>query len=227
MLKNIKNNVEYAEIKITDTGIGIPSNSLELIFEPFRQVSEGWTRSFEGTGLGLTISKKYVELMKGTIQVESTLNVGTTFTISFKNSGSLLDNQKINGNNIPEQICKNIPCVKKTLLVEDDEYTVFAIKRVLKDICNFDITNNGFEAVEKAKINKYDIILMDIGLKEMDGLEATKEIRKIKGYEKTPIVALTAYAMEGDKEKFLEGGCSHYISKPFSNESLKKLVTEL
>ena len=227
LAKSIKDDDEYAEIRISDTGIGIPSDSLDLIFEPFRQVSEGWTRSFEGTGLGLTISKKYVELMNGTIQAESVLNVGTTFTVSFKNIVTLLDNQQINGQFIPEQISRNKPCVKKTLLVEDDEYTVYAIKRVLKDVCNFDITNNGFEAIEKAKTNKYDIILMDIGLKEMDGLEATREIRKIAGYEKIPIVALTAYAMEGDKEKFFEGGCSHYISKPFSNEKLKKLVSDL
>lgn len=227
LAKKVKGVNEYAEIRVTDTGIGIPSNSLGLIFEPFRQVSEGWTRSFEGTGLGLTISKRYVELMNGTIQVESTLNVGTAFIVSFKITGTMPDKQKINERIISEQNNISQQCMKKTLLVEDDEFTVIAIKRVLKDMCKFDITNNGIEAIEKAKRNRYDIILMDIGLKVMDGLEATRNIRKITGYEKIPIVALTAYAMEGDKEKFFEGGCSHYLSKPFSNDKLRKLVMEL
>lgn len=221
------NGDEFAEIKVVDTGIGIPEKSLDLIFEPFRQVSEGWTRTFEGTGLGLTISKKYVELMNGTICVESTVNKGTTFSIYFKainenHKKTVKDStgEKINS----DIILKN---KKNTLLVEDDELTVFTITKVLKNICKIDITNNGYQAIELARKNKYDLILMDIGLKGMDGVKATKEIRKIPGYEDTPIIAITAYAMEGDKEKFFNGGCSHYISKPFSNEVLRKMIAEL
>jgi PAS domain S-box-containing protein len=222
-----KEKIEYAEIKVTDTGIGIPSDSIELIFEPFRQVSEGWTRTFEGTGLGLTISKKYVELMNGTIYVESEINKGTTFTILFKTTNPCLNNNEIN-NNIKGKKLESAPkSSKKILLVEDDEFTVYTIKKVLERVCIFDTTNNGFDAIDKTKKIKYDIILMDIGLKGMDGLETTKEIRKLPGYENIPIVALTAFAMEGDKEKFIEGGCSHYLSKPFSNEKLKKLITEI
>lgn len=218
---------EYAEVKVTDTGIGIPERSLDLIFEPFRQVSEGWTRSFEGTGLGLTISKKYVEMMKGEISVESKLNEGTVFTIRFK----AVDSKGTNSFNLNHEHEKhseiNIPIKKNTLLVEDDELTVMTVTRVLKSICKIDVTNNGFDAIKLAEKNKYELILMDIGLKGMDGLETTKEIRKIAGYKDVPIVAITAYAMEGDREKFFKGGCSHYISKPFSNETLKKLVVEL
>lgn len=220
-------NCEYAEISISDTGIGIPEKSLDVIFEPFRQVSEGWTRSFEGTGLGLTISKKFVELMNGNISVMSTVGKGTTFILRFK---KLSEKEIVSGADGKESATSEILINKsniKTLLVEDDEYTVYTIKRVLKDICTFDLTNNGYEAVKLAAKNKYDIILMDIGLKGMDGLEATKEIRKIPGYGETPIVALTAYAMEGDKEKFFLGGCSHYLSKPFSNSALIKLVNDI
>lgn len=227
-LSNVKeNDNEYAEIKIIDTGIGIPENSIGIIFEPFRQVSEGWTRSFEGTGLGLTISKKFMELMNGNIFVESTLNKGTTFTLKFKSLTKVSGNT---GNKENSDDSENILIKKKnikTLLVEDDEFTVFTIKHILKDICVFDLTNNGYEAVKLAKEENYDIILMDIGLKGMDGLEATKEIRRIPGYEKIPIVALTAYAMEGDKEKFFLGGCSHYLSKPFSNNVLIKLINDI
>jgi len=225
--KVIEDGVDYAEIKVTDTGIGIPEDSLDLIFEPFRQVSEGWTRTFEGTGLGLTISKKYVELMNGTISVESKLNVGTTFFIRFRilNINDL--KQKTKKDDLNEEPIFVEKVNKKILLVEDDEYTVFTITHVLKEICNIGVTNNGYEAVEMVKKSKYDLILMDIGLKGMDGLEATKEIRKIQDYEKIPIIAITAYAMHGDKEKFVNGGCSHYLSKPFSNNVLKKLVTDL
>jgi len=218
---------EFAQISVSDTGIGISEDALGIIFEPFRQVSEGWTRTFEGTGLGLTISKKFVELMNGTISVKSKLNQGTAFIVRFKIHDEIKknrfddDTQENNGNIILKK--KNV----KTLLVEDDEFTVYTIKRILKDICIFDLTNSGIEAVKLAKENKYNVILMDIGLKGMDGLQATGEIRKIPGYEKTPIVALTAYAMEGDKERFFNGGCSHYLSKPFSNNELLNLINDI
>jgi PAS domain S-box-containing protein len=218
---------EFAEIKVIDTGIGIPEDSIDLIFEPFRQVSEGWTRTFEGTGLGLTISKKYVELMNGNISVDSKVNKGTTFKVRFK-ADNLIKKQSVD-NNIMEEKHSHINVIikKNTLLVEDDELTVITITKVLKDVCKIDVTNSGIQAIKLARENKYDVILMDIGLKGMDGLDATKEIRKISGYEKTPIVAITAYAMTGDKEKFYKGGCSHYISKPFSNEALRRLIVEL
>jgi PAS domain S-box-containing protein len=225
--KQIINKCEYAEIKVIDSGIGIPENSIDLIFEPFRQVSEGWTRSFEGTGLGLTIAKKYVELMNGSINVESKLNKGTTFTVRFKTIESSITPTLENKFKEEKSLQIKVKDKKNTLLVEDDELTVFAISKVLQEICNIDVSNDGVNAIKLAKENKYDVILMDIGLKGMDGLEATKEIRKISGYEKTPIVAITAYAMTGDKEKFFNGGCSHYISKPFSNEMLRKLVMKL
>lgn len=218
---------DYAEIKVMDTGIGIPGESLDLIFEPFRQVSEGWTRSFEGTGLGLTISKKYVELMNGSISVESELNKGTTFTLLFKSIDSVSEKSVVKSGVLENDTEYQLKRKKKTLLVEDDELTVLTIIKVLKNICDIEVTNNGNQAVDMARGNKYEVILMDIGLKGMDGVETTKEIRKIKGYEKVPIVAITAYAMEGDKEKFFSCGCSHYISKPFSNEVLRKTILEL
>jgi CheY-like chemotaxis protein len=113
------------------------------------------------------------------------------------------------------------------LVVEDDENSIFAINFVLKNISDADFVKNGEEAIEMAKKNKYDLILMDIGLEGISGLEATKEIRKLAGYKKTPIVAVTAFAMVGDKEKFLAGGCSHYLSKPFKISEFKKFVTDI
>ncbi len=122
------------------------------------------------------------------------------------------------------KVASDLPNV---LIVEDDLINLKAMKIFLKNLCNTDDTENGFEAIELARKNKYDLILMDIGLKGLDGLEAAKEIKKIPGYENTPIVAVTAFAMAGDKEKILQYSCSHYISKPFEKEELVTLVKQL
>jgi PAS domain S-box-containing protein len=216
----------FALIRIKDTGIGIPDNLKELIFEPFRQVSEGFSRDYEGTGLGLTLSKKYVEIMNGTIKVESKLDSGSEFTILFPlipvsdipvpETKPLLEEKK-----------KTIDKFKnRVLIVEDEESSILAFEHILKEYADIDFFKNGEEAVEKAKNYKYDLIIMDIGLQGMSGLEATKEIRKLEGYADVPIIAVTAYAMAGDKEKFLSGGCSHYLSKPFKFSELRTLITK-
>jgi CheY-like chemotaxis protein len=116
---------------------------------------------------------------------------------------------------------------KKILIVEDDDDNVMAIKIILRNICVIDTIDSGMGAIEMSKANKYNLILMDIGLKGMNGLEAAQEIKKIPGYEKTPIVAVTAYAMVGDKEKFLQEGCTHYISKPFKAKDFREMVISL
>ena len=218
---------EFAVIKVSDTGIGIPGALKEAIFEPFRQVSEGFSRRFEGTGLGLTISKRYIELMNGTINVESAIGEGSTFVVRFH---ALPGHKEIESKKVPVEEEKGEileDTEKKVLVVEDDENSIFAINFVLKNISDADFVKNGEEAIEMAKKNKYDLILMDIGLEGISGLEATKEIRKLAGYKKTPIVAVTAFAMVGDKEKFLAGGCSHYLSKPFKISEFKKFVTDI
>lgn len=116
-------------------------------------------------------------------------------------------------------------------LVENDSISIEVTRLFLKDFCEFDFALNGDEAIAKIKekksknLNKYDVILMDINLGlSKNGLQVVKEIRKIEGYEKTPIIALTAYAMPGDKEEFLSGGCTYYLSKPFSKSELIKLL---
>ena len=114
------------------------------------------------------------------------------------------------------------------LLVEDDISSSDITKLFLKDICNIEIANDGKTAIEMAKAKKYPTILMDIGLgRNMNGIQATKEIRKIPGYENTPIVALTAYAMKGDKEEFLANGLTDYMSKPFEKNELVKWVKKI
>ncbi len=118
---------------------------------------------------------------------------------------------------------------KPTVLIVDDDKASRDVTRLfLKEICDADIAFDGYSAVQMAGEKKYDAILMDIGLgREMNGLEATRRIRKIPGYENVPVVAVTAYAMRGDKEEFLNAGCTHYISKPFESITIKTLVKEV
>ncbi len=222
----------YAVIKVKDTGIGIPKDKLGTVFEPFRQVSEGYDRFFEGTGLGLTITKKYTELMGGEISLNSEVGVGSIFTIKFPelNLSSKTDEKtsikKECTSNIKPDKIKSTQ-LKKVLLVEDDEENELTIKYILKDICALDTVANGYDAISSAIKENYQLILMDIGLKGIDGVKTTQEIRKIEKYSNIPIIAITAFAMVGDKEKFIEAGCSHYLSKPFSTNELRELVFKL
>jgi PAS domain S-box-containing protein len=221
------NAVENIILKITDTGIGIPDNLQDAIFEPFRQVSDGLARKFEGTGLGLTLTKKFVEILNGEIKVQSKLGAGSTFTVRLPLKYNSAKESNTQEPNSTKNLNPHKYMDKKILLVEDDSDTILTIQVILKNLCEMETVTNGYEAIEKTKKNKYDVILMDIGLKGMSGLDAAQEIKKLPGYKDTPIVAVTAYAMVGDKEKFLEGGCTHYISKPFDINEFKNTVAGL
>jgi len=228
IFNNEKRNVE---LKVKDTGIGIAEENLEIIFEPFRQASEGWNRNFEGTGLGLTLVKKYVESMNGLISVESKVGIGSTFKVQFPLTKILFKESvqaeiTTKGETIkiePEKV--NKPLI---LYVEDDIVSQKVIKMIVEKFYKIEFITNGEDAVELAKTKKYDLILMDINLSgKLNGLETTQIIKKIEGYEDTPIIAVTAYAMDGDKEKILNGGCTHYISKPFAANDFLSLLSEV
>jgi PAS domain S-box-containing protein len=227
-------NRDYAVIKVIDTGIGIDEQYHSIIFEEFRQVSEGLSRSFEGTGLGLTISKKYVELMGGKISVHSKPGEGSTFEVIFPIVNAEAEQVLVE----PEQeTAKDIENVKqipefkikpKILQVEDDWASIMYVKKCLNGKAELKQVKNGEEALELVKNEQFDVILMDINLKGgMNGLEITEKIRNLKNYEITPIVAVTAFAMKGDKEEFLSKGCTHYLAKPFHREELLDLINML
>ncbi|MCX7832748.1 MAG: PAS domain-containing protein [Ignavibacteria bacterium] len=226
-----KKDDNFAVIKVIDTGIGIPKESLNVIFEEFRQVSEGPSRSFEGSGLGLTITKKFVEKMNGTIEVESELGKGSTFTLRFPYSGKVqfIDKKLEEKKEMPTPVetveeKEHLPTI---LLVEDDDASIQIVKEYLKGLCNIDVVFTAEACLEKIKHYKYPMIIMDINLgRGMNGSEATKIIRKIPEYKDTPIIAMTAFAMIGDREEFLEAGCTDYISKPFIKKGFVKLIKE-
>lgn len=220
---------EWIAIKIKDTGIGISKENLSIIFEEFRQVSEGLSRGFEGSGLGLTISKRYVELLDGKIEVESEPGIGSTFTVllpyekinfQYENKSVLMGKESKS-----EYITK---FGKKILLVEDDDITIELLKLYLKNYCKLDVANRGDNAIQLALENNYDAILMDINLGTgIDGLEVTKILRQTEKYKIIPIIAVTAYAMVGDRETFISAGCDYYISKPFSKNDLLNLLDKI
>ena len=215
-------------ISVKDTGIGIPKSKQDIIFSEFRQESEGLSRSFEGTGLGLTISKKYTKLLGGEIILESEVGVGSVFTLYFPGVISEYNIPKSRDELKSKSKTADKLKINNILLVENEVVSAELIRLYLRNIYSVDIAKDGFEALIKVKSNKYDVILMDINLGEgITGLEATKKIRKIENYRHTPIIAVTAFAMEGDREEFLQAGCTHYISKPFEKKDLISLLKNL
>ncbi|NLK97395.1 MAG: response regulator [Epulopiscium sp.] len=223
----IKDTVIFGEgielqFSVSDTGIGIPSNAMDKLFKSFSQIDGSYTRRYKGTGLGLAISKQLVELMGGKIWVESEEDKGSTFyfTIPFK-IGNKSEEK------LPEQTA--IHKSDKTLnilLAEDDYINQIVISRMLeKKGHSVDVVDNGLEVVTAHKNKKYDVILMDIQMPVMDGIEAAKLIRERDGSHKhTPIIALTAFALQGDKERFLNLGMDEYIAKPVKMEELFSVI---
>lgn len=217
-------------IKISDTGIGIDPQHHRLIFEEFRQVSEGLSRTFEGSGLGLSLVMKIASLLNAKVWVESETDKGSDFFVSIPSAeqGSLdiiIPEEK------PEPISTirlgrgNVP---EVLIVEDNEINRRLAALYLREICNIDMAENGYIALSKIKAKKYDAILMDINLGAgPNGIHIAQEIKSMDDYKDVPIIAVTGYTMQGDREKLLANGCSHYVAKPYDKKTLIKLFSGL
>jgi len=217
---------EFVFIKVKDTGIGISQKDLDKIFEPFRQVSEGLNRKYEGTGLGLTLSKKFIELMGGKLTVESKISKGSVFTVLLpigQESNDSFKTADVSKADNSGRVFDNPPNI---LHVEDDMLGRKVVKVLLKKECNVTSLEDGESAIQLARNERFDLVLMDINLRGISGIETAKALRTIPGFESTPIVAVTAYAMVGDREEFIKNGCTHYLSKPFTKESLIKVIKE-
>jgi len=211
------------EFYVKDTGAGIRADQREFIFDRFRQGSDLLNRNYEGTGLGLSISKAYVELLGGTIWVESEYGKGSTFyfTIPWKvGTGSKL----VIHNDLPadtdEHQIKNL----KILIAEDDRYSTILLAEAVSIFGKIVLkVRTGIDAVNICRSNPdLDLILMDIKMPEMDGYEATRQIRQFN--KEVIIIAQTAFALKGDKEKALNAGCNDYISKPIDRTVLRHLL---
>ena len=224
--KNIYCNINYnyqterLYVEVIDEGIGISKDKLKTIFEPFSQADSSTTRKYGGTGLGLTISKKLVELLGGQLKVESIEGEGSKFIfiIPAKPTTKIENNTKI----IPKTE-EEIKFKGKILVVEDNKANQLFLQIILKSlgIEDLDLASDGVKAIEKVKENSYDIIFMDENMPNMNGIEATKKIKSMGII--TPIIAVTANALSGDKEKFLET-MDDYLSKPIKKEELIEIL---
>ena len=235
------------EISVQDTGIGIKPDKLSDIFRPFIQASSDTTRKFGGTGLGLTICKNLVEMQGGKISVDSKINEGTTFSFYIpyeKGNESMLNEDSKDDLNY-----KDLESIK-ILVAEDVDLNKFLVRHILESWgCEVTMANNGREAVEKVKKHHFDLILMDIQMPEMDGITATKIIRNlnvpenqatdksiitkkirslnVKDKSTIPIIAITANALKGDGQRYLDLGMNGYITKPYTEEKLFHAINQV
>ncbi|MGI6622072.1 MAG: PAS domain S-box protein [Acetivibrionales bacterium] len=221
----ISGNDDYvtAEFKVSDTGIGIKNEDMKKLFISFTQVDSSHTRKYGGTGLGLSISKQLVEKMGGSIWVESIKGKGSTFYFTIKlgvgKSAEDAPDDALQADNTREPL--------EILLAEDDKVNQIVIGRMVNEAGHkITVADNGKEALEALNSRKFDVILMDIQMPEMDGIETTRRIReKEAGTNRhIPIIAVTAYALKGDKERLLSLGMDAYISKPIRMDALLKTI---
>ena len=219
------NDICNLEIEVYDTGRGIKKEDLKRLYNKFDRLDVEKNSTIEGTGLGLAITKKLVELLQGTINVESEYGEGTKFNVIIP--------QKIGNNTSKEEQVITNKIIdysdKKILIVDDNKLNIKVAKRNIEDL-NFkeiDECYNGLECLEKIKNGKkYDIILMDIMMPIMDGEQVLKELKNIKDFD-TPIIALTADAIAGSDEKYKNEGFVDYVSKPFNKDTIKLKIDSI
>lgn len=218
----------FLQFKVKDTGIGIKKEKQETIFDSFTQAEGDTTRKFGGTGLGLTIVKMLVQLMNGNVSLESEPGVGTTFIVDLPFNLDESDRQKEEEEE--KGVEKNLGELE-VLLAEDNEMNQILAKRVIASFgFKLDVAENGAKALERFKEKDYDIILMDIMMPEMDGLEATRRIREDfpEGKKDIPILAMTAFVFSEEEDyKYLESGMNDYILKPFHPDKLYQKIASL
>ncbi|MBV1876610.1 MAG: response regulator [Pseudomonadales bacterium] len=229
---NISARLEYQhknylfQYEVHDAGIGIPANKLDALFEPFTQVEASTTRQFGGTGLGLAISNNLMQLMQGTLNVKSTINVGSTFTLTMPLTTATNQPETLpDAATIQTKI--TTPQNIKILLVEDNQINVeIALGLLEPHAFEIEIARNGRLAVDQVFNNdSYQLVLMDCQMPVMDGYQATKTIRANPLYKSLPIIAMTANAMLGDREKCLQAGMSDYLSKPIDPDLLDQKLS--
>ena len=228
--------VFIARFEVEDTGPGIPAGKLSSIFEKFTQADGSISRKYGGTGLGLAITRKLVEMYEGDISVQSEPGRGTTFTVNLKCGVAPGEAQCaceshphscVTGT--PVETADAVATVKepRILVVEDNHVNQKVVLAILrKRGFEIELANDGREALSKLESSAFDLILMDVQMPVMDGLEATRLIRSRREWKQLPIVAMTAHAMNGDRERCLEAGMSGYIAKPVHPAHLLQTIDE-
>ena len=228
---NITLQVRYKEeenllyIAVIDTGIGISKDKLDVIFEAFGQEDISTTRKFGGTGLGLTISSRLVQLMGGALQVQSVVGEGSKFYFEIPmqicSDATIEELEK----QIESNAIEDLSLQGHVLIVEDNKTNQMLLSMILDEYSiTYDLADDGAEGVLKSKNNSYDLIFMDENMPIMNGIEATKIIRENETDVEVPIVAVTANALVGDREKFMKVGMNDYISKPYTEVDIIRVL---
>jgi signal transduction histidine kinase len=212
------------KLSISDHGIGIQADRLTEIFQPFQQLEDPYTKKYQGVGIGLAIIKKLLDLMEGEISVESELETGSVFTIIIPNNASAVKLEK-SSNNVELSVNRSDSPNLNILIAEDESINRMYLKNILNkaghhvlEVCN------GEEALAKTLAENPDFIFMDIGMPVMNGIEATKCIRKTDGFSTIPIIALTAHTHKEDIEKFLNSGLNEVLKKPFKENEIHSII---
>lgn len=210
----------FFKVSIKDSGIGISEKDQKTLFQSFHQLDNSSTKNFGGTGLGLAISKELAKSMEGDIGVVSTPGLGSTFWFTF--TAEEISAKKVNLIQTDQSFTKQfVDKAPRILLVDDNDVNRKVANGILKKSgCEITEATDGFEAIALVKKNPYDLIFMDIQMPRMNGIKATQKIKALKLSSQPPIVAMTAYSMEEDRQRFLDNGLDDYLAKPIKAETL-------
>jgi CheY-like chemotaxis protein len=212
------------EVTVSDTGIGIAADKLEHIFEAFTQSDSSVTRQFGGTGLGLTISRELASRMGGTLQAESEVGKGSTFRFAFPCDGAAADVNQPKG--VVASRSTSASAGRRILVVDDNKINLRLMTAILEKLGHrVAIAESGQEALDILAAQTFDIVLMDIQMPGLDGVETTRQIRaRETGDDRLPIIAVTAHAMAGDRERYLAAGMDDYLTKPIQRAELIEAI---
>ena len=214
-------------VSVRDTGIGMKPEQIQRLFQPFSQADSGTTREFGGTGLGLSISKQLVELMGGSMEVQSTAGVGSQFSFTAVLERGFPEESSVPAN--PPNFDAMRPVAEdsslrgcRVLLVEDNELNQLVARELLTSVAKAEVRvcSSGFEALHAIETASFDVVLMDIQMPGMDGYETTRRIRALRNAPQVPIIAMTANATSRDRDRCIEAGMNDFVTKPFEPYAL-------
>ena len=214
-------------IHVQDTGIGISEAFLPHMFAEFRQESTGTSRSFEGSGLGLSITQRLVELMGGCISVDSRRDEGSTFTVSFPRATDSTLEVASNGFR-HDRDARDAPHINRILVLDDNVDTLTLTHHQLRDRFEVETVADADAALSAARCKRFDALVLDINLGgSHDGVDVLHAVRELETYREVPVVALTAHAMPADRDRFLRAGFDAYLSKPFTKQEITETLDRL